>query len=83
MSCRVLIYVDDRSEGTWGVASGPQEGQSPVYPAGDTLFPPALREASAAPRAWGPTLTQTWVEPVVGLEIFKENRERSGRKWLG
>lgn len=60
----------------------PQERQRPVYPGRGTLFQ-ALGEAPTAPGAPGPTLSQAWVEQVVGMEIFKENRERSGRKWLG
>lgn len=31
----------------------------------------------------GPHPNQVWVEPGIGLEISKENRGKSGRKWLG
>lgn len=59
-----------------GVAPMPQEQVT-------HSFLQALGEAPAAPRVPGLTLAQTQVEPVVGMEISEENRERSGRKWLG
>lgn len=62
------------------MASMPQEGQRPIYPAGGLLFP--ADPPGGSPWAPGPTLTQGRVEPVVDMEIYKENRERSGRKWL-
>lgn len=68
-----------------GVASRPQEAQRPVYKAGSLLFPPDPSGVGVGGSPWalGPTQTQAWVEPVIGMEISKENRGKSGRKWLG
>lgn len=66
--------------GSWGVASRLQGVQRSVYKAGSYSFLQTL--AGRSPRAPGPTLTQAWVGPVIGMEISEENKEKvAGSGW--